>query len=132
MWSGLTHVYPTTSKNADDTWEAKEALEEVWRARDYTCGGSNALDLGRAGRLIVKAYVDGDLLYCHAPPSVTGDELEQFRADTRSTALASASVRSKVDDAIKRAERGGRANLVDDQGDRRCGLRVSTRRTMGR
>ena len=30
------------------------------------------------------------------------------------------------------AERGGRANLVDDQGDRRCGLRVSTRRTMGR
>ena len=86
---------------------ANEALEEVCRARDFTCGGSNALDLGRAGRLIVKAYVDGDLLYCHAPPSVTGAELESFRADTRSTALASAAVRNKVDDAIKRAERGG-------------------------
>ena len=33
--------------------------------------------------------------------------MEAFRAATRSTALASASVRSKVDDAIKRAERGG-------------------------
>jgi large subunit GTPase 1 len=100
-------LYGTHLSSSSEPLTANEALEEVCRARDYTCGGSNALDLGRAGRLIVKAYVDGDLLYCHAPPSVTGDELEQFRADTRSTALASASVRSKVDDAIKRAERGG-------------------------
>ena len=100
-------LYGTHLSASQGPLTANEALEEVCRARDYTCGGSNALDLGRAGRLIVKAYVDGDLLYCHAPPSVTGDELESFRADTRSTALASASVRSKVDDAIKRAERGG-------------------------
>ena len=100
-------LYGTHLSSSSEPLTANEALEEVCRARDYTCGGSNALDLGRAGRLIVKAYVDGDLLYCHAPPSVTGDELEAFRADTRSTALASASVRSKVDDAIKRAERGG-------------------------
>ena len=100
-------LYGTHLSSSSEPLTANEALEEVCRARDYTCGGSNALDLGRAGRLIVKAYVDGDLLYCHAPPSVTGAELESFRADTRSTALASAAVRNKVDDAIKRAERGG-------------------------
>ena len=100
-------LYGTHLSSSSEPLTANEALEEVCRARDYTCGGSNALDLGRAGRLIVKAYVDGDLLYCHAPPSVRGDALEAFRAATRSTALASASVRSKVDDAIKRAERGG-------------------------
>ncbi len=100
-------LYGTHLSSSSEPLTANEALEEVCRARDYTCGGSNALDLGRAGRLIVKAYVDGDLLYCHAPPSVTGEALESFRAATRSTALASASVRSKVDDAIKRAERGG-------------------------
>ena len=100
-------LYGTHLSASQGPLTANEALEEVCRARDYTCGGSNALDLGRAGRLIVKAYVDGDLLYCHAPPSVTGAELESFRADTRSTALASAAVRNKVDDAIKRAERGG-------------------------
>ena len=100
-------LYGTHLSASQGPLTANEALEEVCRARDFTCGGSNALDLGRAGRLIVKAYVDGDLLYCHAPPSVTGAELESFRADTRSTALASAAVRNKVDDAIKRAERGG-------------------------
>ena len=55
-------LYGTHLSASQGPLTANEALEEVCRARDFTCGGSNALDLGRAGRLIVKAYVDGDLL----------------------------------------------------------------------
>ena len=41
-------LYGTHLSSSSEPLTANEALEEVCRARDYTCGGSNALDLGRA------------------------------------------------------------------------------------
>lgn len=100
-------LYGTRLSDVRGPLSANEALEAVCIARDFVTGQSNNHDIGRAGRLVVQAYVDGDLLYCHAPPFVTGSSLEAFRADTRATALESVAVRSKVEDAKKRARAGG-------------------------
>ncbi|KAH8060620.1 chlorophyll A-B binding protein [Aureococcus anophagefferens] len=66
--------------------DARVLLDAVCERQDYLCAGSGAFDHNRAGREVVRAYVDGVLLHCHAPPGLAGDALAAFRADTRETA----------------------------------------------
>ena len=87
--------------------KAAELLDAVCDAQTMLCGGSGAPDHNRAGRAVVRAYVDGVLLYCHAPP--TCDEPDAFAADTRATALVSTTaLAAKLRDVADRANAGNR------------------------
>ncbi|KAH8075778.1 Large subunit GTPase 1 [Aureococcus anophagefferens] len=92
--------------------DARVLLDAVCERQDYLCAGSGAFDHNRAGREVVRAYVDGVLLHCHAPPGLAGDALAAFRADTRETATGRCSaLRAKLEDVARRA-RAGRAHHV--------------------
>ena len=93
--------------------DARDLLDAVCERQDYLCSGSGAFDHNRAGRELVKAYVDGVLLHCHAPPGASDADRRAFDEDTRATALRrSGALRAKLDDVARRA-RAGRAHHAD-------------------
>ncbi|KAI3655446.1 hypothetical protein MP638_004607, partial [Amoeboaphelidium occidentale] len=63
----------TSDGNSDDLLlrftTAKELLDKYCVNRGYMTAGQGNPDVSRGGRYILKEYVNGDLLYCHAPPN---------------------------------------------------------------
>ncbi|SCV70673.1 BQ2448_3435 [Microbotryum intermedium] len=60
---------------------AAEFMTTYAIARGYFTGGMGNADTSRAARVVLKDYVNGKLLYCSPPPSVTEDEFNSENRD---------------------------------------------------
>ncbi|GAA5994579.1 ribosome biogenesis GTPase LSG1 [Rhodotorula paludigena] len=71
---------------------AAEFLTTFCIGRGFFTGGQGNPDHSRASRLVLKDYVNGKLLYCHPPPTISADD---FNAETRDLELLRAQNRLK-------------------------------------
>ncbi|SGZ33408.1 BQ5605_C041g11962 [Microbotryum silenes-dioicae] len=60
---------------------AAEFMTTYAIARGYFTGGMGNADTSRAARVVLKDYVNGKLLYCSPPPSVTEEEFNSENRD---------------------------------------------------
>ena len=75
---GLKNVPPPT---------AEEFLSTYCVARNMLAASSGVPDYTRASRIVIKDYVSGKLLFCHAPPNVTESGIAAFHRETVATAF---------------------------------------------
>ncbi|KAJ2754961.1 hypothetical protein GGH94_000120 [Coemansia aciculifera] len=73
---------------------AEELLCAYAAARGLFKGGEGNPDEARAARVLLKDYVNGKLLYCHPPPTWTGDDL--FNAEHYDLATLAKSTRHLI------------------------------------
>ena len=92
---------------------AEELLTTYCVARSIIASGSGVPDWQRAARIVVKDYVAGRLLYCHAPPGAG----EDFERETQRVNLEIGGLKGKFEEAqdrVEREEEGG--GVVSDDG----------------
>ncbi|KAJ2012604.1 hypothetical protein IW146_009891 [Coemansia sp. RSA 922] len=75
---------------------AEELLCAYAAARGLFKGGEGNPDEARAARVLLKDYVNGKLLYCHPPPTWTGDDL--FNAEHYDLSTLAKSTRHLIAD----------------------------------
>ncbi|GMH67114.1 hypothetical protein TrRE_jg1087 [Triparma retinervis] len=98
---------------------AEELLTTFCTARSMVSAGSGVPDWQRASRVVVKDYVEGKLLFNHAPPEL--EDVKAFEIDTHILSMklckrlndAWTSEVAKVEKAAEKAEKGEKA--VDEQ-----------------
>lgn len=61
---------------------AEEFLSTYCVARNMLAASSGVPDYTRAARIVVKDYVSGKLLYCHAPPTVEKSGMAAYHRET--------------------------------------------------
>lgn len=74
---------------------AEEFLTTYCVARNMVAASSGVPDFTRAARIVIKDYVSGKLLYCHAPPNT--EDTNAFHLETVKTAISNTEkLRQKV------------------------------------
>jgi len=103
---------------------AEELLTAYCTARSLVSAGSGVPDWQRAARVVVKDYVEGKLLYNHAPPNL--DEVKAFEMDTHLLSMKLCKrLADQWEDQVEKAEivedkeevTGGTANEGEDFDD---------------
>ncbi|KAJ1719948.1 hypothetical protein LPJ53_005365 [Coemansia erecta] len=78
---------------------AEELLTAYAAARGMFKGGEGNPDEARAARVLLKDYVAGKLLYCHAPPTWPTGQAQDFNADHYTRQAVAGRTRHLVEDA---------------------------------
>jgi large subunit GTPase 1 len=68
------------------------------------CAARSIADVPRAARLIIKDYAAGKLLYCHAPPTLPAEQVQDFYKETLITAM---NLTKKLHDKLKQQSQPG-------------------------
>ncbi|EDO07399.1 50S ribosome-binding GTPase family protein [Babesia bovis T2Bo] len=83
----------TINKNKKPILLSTKFLECICNSRKFFSGGKGGQpDLGRAAKLVVKDYVNGNLLYCAWPPDFKPSVVECEHVDTLAECLATLNI----------------------------------------
>ena len=78
---GIQMPKPKEGENPRRTPTATELLSTYALARGFRKAGQGNPDESRAARNILKEYVSGKLVYCHAPPDMSEQDQAEFSMD---------------------------------------------------